>query len=294
MGDAKETWEKRGGAFYLPAGERLQTILKTIEQKETNAALQALVLPGERVDELYWRGLKLIQQPQYFCMAVDAILLADFAQPRPGDEVCDLGAGNGALPLLLWAKEPRAHYTGLELMPKVAALARRNVVYNGLTGHIDIQEGDLKTADQQLGKGRFGLVVSNPPYAKRESGKISATPEVAAARTELHCTLADVVREAAALLRSHGRFALVHRPDRLAEAIHLMSQFGLIPKRLRLVQPQTDKPPILFLLEGIRDGKEGLHVLPTLILRQNGAESPELAAIYARPSQAQKEEETDG
>ena len=237
---------------------------------------------GERIDQLYWRGLKIIQQPQYFCMALDPILLADFTTVKPHDKVVDLGTGNGALPLLLWAKEPQAAFTGLEIMPNTADLAKRNVLFNNLAEHIRIVEGDIKEASLLLPKASFSLVVTNPPYAKKGSGRISPIPEVAAARTELHCTLEDVIRQAAALLNSDGRLAMVHRPDRLAEAIILMERYGVAPKRLRLVQPQQGKPPNMFLLEGVLHGKSGLQILPALILQENGAYRREVEAIFAK------------
>ena len=43
------------------------------------AAYLMLAKDNERIDDLQFRGLKIIQNPEYFCFGTDAVLLADFA-----------------------------------------------------------------------------------------------------------------------------------------------------------------------------------------------------------------------
>jgi len=45
------------------------------------------VHPHERVDDLQFCGLKIIQDPEAFCFGMDAVLLADFAQIRLHEKV---------------------------------------------------------------------------------------------------------------------------------------------------------------------------------------------------------------
>jgi len=235
----------------------------------------------ERIDDLLWRNLKIIQNPKWFCFSLDAVLLAAFAALRPGDWVADLGTGTGVIPLLLCARCKRTNIFGVEIKPEVAEMARRSVALNDLTGHIQIITGDIKDAVSVLGKGRFDLVVSNPPYALAGSGKISDSSIKAAARTEILCTLEDVVREASLLLNSEGRFALVHRPTRLADIISLMRAYRLEPKRMRLVHPGPDKEPNLVLVEGIKNGRKDMQVLPPLfVYKKTGVHSDEMKGIF--------------
>jgi tRNA1(Val) A37 N6-methylase TrmN6 len=240
-----------------------------------------MLTENQRIDDLYWCGLKIIQDDQYFCMALDAVLLADFVKVRPRDKVVDLGTGNGAIPLLLWAKEHNASYTGLELMPKVLELAKANAELNDLQHKIVFRKGDIKKASFLLGKGSYSLVVSNPPYAQVGSGRVSESPEKAAARTEIHCSLEDVVREGAALLNSGGRLALVHRPTRLAEIMQLMFKYGITPKRLRLIYPLADKEPNIVLAEGQKYANLGLSVMPPLVVyKEKQVYTKEMLAIF--------------
>ena len=195
-----------------------------------------------------------------FPLGQDTLLLGRFATLRRGGRVCDLGCGAGALPLLLLARESSLDLSGVELDGEAAALARRNLAENGLSGVI--RTGDLRRVREQFPAGRFDLVVSNPPYFPAGSGESGGS-----ARMELCCTLTQVCAAAAFLLKNGGRFALVHRPERLAGLMEALGQSGLEPKRLQMVQHDRDKPPSV-LVEAVRQGRPGLSVLPTLILNE--------------------------
>lgn len=196
-----------------------------------------------------------------FPLGQDTLLLGRFATLRRGGRVCDLGCGAGALPLLLLARESSLDLSGVELDGEAAALARRNLAENGLSGVI--RTGDLRRVREQFPAGRFDLVVSNPPYFPADSGESGGS-----ARMELCCTLTQVCAAAAFLLKNGGRFALVHRPERLAGLMEALGQSGLEPKRLQMVQHDRDKPPSAVLVEAVRQGRPGLSVLPTLILNE--------------------------
>ena len=196
-----------------------------------------------------------------FPLGQDTLLLGRFATLRRGGRVCDLGCGAGALPLLLLARESSLDLSGVELDGEAAALARRNLAENGLSGVI--RTGDLRRVREQFPAGRFDLVVSNPPYFPAGSGESGGS-----ARVELCCTLTQVCAAAAFLLKNGGRFALVHRPERLAGLMEALGQSGLEPKRLQMVQHDRDKPPSAVLVEAVRQGRPGLSVLPTLILNE--------------------------
>ena len=196
-----------------------------------------------------------------FPLGQDTLLLGRFATLRRGGRVCDLGCGAWALPLLLLARESSLDLSGVELDGEAAALARRNLAENGLSGVI--RTGDLRRVREQFPAGCFDLVVSNPPYFPAGSGESGGS-----ARMELCCTLTQVCAAAAFLLKNGGRFALVHRPERLAGLMEALGQSGLEPKRLQMVQHDRDKPPAAVLVEAVRQGRPGLSVLPTLILNE--------------------------
>ena len=211
------------------------------------------------------------------------MLLADFAAVGGAKRILDLGCGGGVLSVLLALRAPEAFVEGMDVSPEAAALCRRNLAENGLEARSSVREGDLREYRRLFEAGAYDLAVSNPPYFPEGSGYASPDPKRAAARDERSCRLEDVLAAARHALRWGGRFALVHRPERLSEALCAMTAADIEPKRLRMVQPRAGAAPNLFLAEGRRGGKPGLEVLPPLLLEApGGTDSAEVKRIYNR------------
>lgn len=236
---------------------------------------------GERFDDLQRNGLKLIQNEKMFCFGMDAVLLSAFTEVREGENVLDLGTGTGVIPILLSARTPGKHFTGLEINAYSADMASRSVRYNHIEEKVSIVQGDLRKAAQLFPTGSFNVVTSNPPYMPAGHGLTSPNMDKAAARHELLCTLEDVVSAAGAMLPSQGRFCMVHRPFRLPEILNVMSAHHLEPKRMRLVYPTIESEPAMVLLEGLKGGRPRMKVeKPLIIYESPGIYSQEVRALY--------------
>ncbi len=236
---------------------------------------------GERLDDLQCNGLRIIQNEKLFCFGMDAVLLTGFTRVKEGERVLDLGTGTGIIPLLLSAKTKGEHFTGLEISNSSADMARRSVRLNGLEQRIEIIQGDIKEAGELFAPASFDVVTSNPPYMIGQHGLINSDLEKAAARHEILCTLEDVVRAAARLVRSGGRFCLVHRPFRLAEIIRVLSGYRLEPKRMRLVYPYADREPNMVLIESVRGGNPRMTVeKPLIVYEKAGVYTSEIKELY--------------
>ena len=202
----------------------------------------------------YLGSYRLTQSDDYFKLGRDSVLLARFATLRKGWSVCDLGCGVGSLLLLLSQREGDLDRVGIELNPGAAALARQNLADNGLAG--EILPGDLRDRTLLAGD-RFHLVVSNPPYFRAGSGKSGGQ-----ARMDHTCSVAELCQAAGRLARTGGRFALVYRPERLAELFAALKAARWEPKRMQLLAYHRDKAPYAVLVEAVKDGGPGLEILP--------------------------------
>lgn len=243
--------------------------------------MSVTLLEGERLDELHRNGYSIIQNPAKFCFGMDAVLLSGFANVKPGETAIDLGTGTGIIPILLEAKTRGEHFTGLEIQPESADMAMRSVAYNHLEDKIKIEIGNIKDASTQFGASSFHVVTTNPPYMTGQHGLTNPNEAKAIARHEILCTLEDVIRESAKLLKPQGRFYMVHRPFRLAEIMCLMHQYGLEPKRMKLVYPFVDKEPNMVLIEGLRGGKPRITVeKPLIVYQEPGVYTKEIYDIY--------------
>lgn len=239
------------------------------------------LLPGERIDELQRNGYRIIQNPERFCFGMDAVLLSGFARAKKQERCLDLGCGNGIIPILMEAKTEGKHFTGLEIQPESADMARRSVALNGLQDRIDIVEGDIKDASKIFGASSFHVVTTNPPYMTAQHGLTNVYEAKTIARHEVLCNLEDIIRESARLLMPGGRFYMVHRPFRLAEIISLMVQYHMEPKRMRLVYPYVDREPNMVLIEGLRGGKSRMTVeKPLIVYKEPGKYTDEIYDVY--------------
>jgi len=235
---------------------------------------------AERLDDLMANDLKIIQSDEVFCFSMDAVLLAHFCSVPARGNVLDLCTGNGVVPLILTTRT-KARIQGVEIQPRLADMAARNVTLNGLDDRVEIVCGDLRTIHERLGFGRYDLVTVNPPYLPVSAGEPSRNVHYAAARHEIYCTLEDVVRACSRLVKTGGKAAIVHRPFRLIELLGLLRQYGLEPKRIRFVHPRAGAEANMVLVEAIRGGKPEVRLLPPLIVYgEDGRYCPELQRIY--------------
>ena len=242
---------------------------------------QSLLKPNERIDDLQFMRLRIIQSPDAFRFGMDAVLLADFARPRPGSKVCDLGTGTGILPLLLYGRAGRLSCDAVEIQPDAADRARRSMLLNGLEGDIAVHLGNLREIRSLLPHGAYDQVVCNPPYSPEAASLPSPKAPLRAARQEGACTLMDVCAAAAWLLKSRGRFALMLPAHRLPEAFATLRDFRLEPKRLRLVHASAARPARLALMEAMLNVNPGLRVEPPLLVKEaDGTDSQEIRRIY--------------
>ena len=236
---------------------------------------------GERIDDLGVQGWCIIQHEDEFRFSLDAVLLAHFATLRPHARIVDLGCGGGAVALFLLSRGADT-VDGIELNPRLAAMAERTAKLNGLSGRLKLVCGDVGQIKTYAAAGSQDLVVANPPYRMSTSGRVSPTAGVALARHESGAGLREFVQAAAFLLRYRGRFAMIHLPERLVDLCTEMRNADLEPKRLRFVHPFSDRAPRMVLIEAVKGSRpSGLSVLPPLVVYQaRHTYHPEVLSYY--------------
>ncbi|MBE6895856.1 MAG: SAM-dependent methyltransferase [Ruminococcaceae bacterium] len=237
-----------------------------------------------RLDDLCVNGYKIYQDDCGFCFGTDAVLLAWFAGNKKFTKTADLCAGNGVISVILSTHNCCKEARGYEIAQGPFELSKMTADYNKITDKVSFYLRDIRNTavDETFPAGYFDLVTANPPYMTENSGLVSEGIK-GSARTELTCTLSDVVKAASVLLKNGGRFCMINKPDRLTDAICAMREKKIEPKRLMLVSPRCGKKPELFLIEGIKQGKAGLFCEPTLeIYGPDGKYTETLNKIYGK------------
>lgn len=259
------------------------------------------------------RDIRLYQRRRGYRFSLDALLLFDFARLQKAGRIVDLGAGSGIVGLLLAKRYPAANVALVELQDGLYDLALKNIALNGVEDRVRAVKADLREIGKSKkglgpGGGSFDMAVSNPPFRKVTTGRLSLDDERAAARHELTLSLPALVKAASCLVRNRGRFFMVYHPERLPEMFEALVNGGFNPKRLRFVhgRPATDaghesdqSGPAsggrsgpgsygpgphgakMVLVESVRGGSPGLSVEhPLFVYAADGSWSPEVRRIY--------------
>ena len=236
----------------------------------------------ERIDDLEFKGLKIIQSPSCFCFGIDAVLLSDFAKGiKKNSIVADLCSGNGIVSLLLSGKTEAQKFYAVEIQNKIADMASRSIKLNNLQNRIEVLNVDLKNLPSYFSNNFFDAIVCNPPYMKANCGLINECEEKVIARHEILCSLEDVISVSSKLLKNSGAFYMVHRPDRLVDIISLLRKYTLEPKVLQFIQPYNNKSPNLLLIKAVKNGNPSLKLLEPLIVYNNdGSYTDNILKIY--------------
>lgn len=236
-----------------------------------------LLKAGERIDQLYADDIQIIQSPTVFSFSLDAVMLANFpAIPKKG-KIVDLCAGNGAVGLFV-SRKTNAHIYQVELQEKLADMAQRSIQLNKLEEQMTVYPIDLKDSLTKIKGDSVDLLLCNPPYFKNlETGIKNPNPHLAIARHEIQTNLDEVVSMSSRLLKTNGRLAMVHRPDRFLDIIEAMRNNRIAPKKIQFIYPKAGKEANILLIEGIKDGKtDGFKVAPPIITYdENGDYNPE-------------------
>ena len=231
--------------------------------------------------EFLQHDLTLLQSEGVFRLGTDAMVLADFVRLQKGAAVCDLCAGAGAVGMLLLAQDPGLTVTAVELQAEAVSLMEQTAARNGLEERLIPIRGDLREIRSLLPHGSFRHVVCNPPYYPVNSGFHAHSEAQAVARTELCCTMENVLDAAAWLLPTGGTLWLVHKPERLADLLCGLRAHRLEPKVLRLVAHNPAAEPSLVLIKAVMGGKAALEVRPILFLQTpDGSPTEEYRRIY--------------
>ena len=223
---------------------------------------------NERIDDLQYKGLKIIQNKTAFCFGIDSVLLSDFAKEiKNNSKVADLGTGNGIVGLLLCKKTKLNQIIGVEIQEEIADLAKRSVEYNALQKQITIYHNDLKDIYKLVGSSKFDVVTCNPPFFKyASSSNVNESVYQTIARHEVMANLDDIVKVSNILLKDKGTLAMVHRVDRMMEVIDTFKKYHFEIKRLRFVYPKkTSSEALSILIEAKKKGSSGgLKILKPL------------------------------
>ena len=230
---------------------------------------------------LGYQNLKIIQEEKSFRFSLDSVLLPNFVTINKNvKNILDIGTGNAPIPLILSTKT-NANIIGVEIQKKSAYLAQASVQLNHLEKQIKIIQADIRNC--QLETEYFDIITCNPPFFQVKNGShFNDNDAKTIARHEVKLTLSDVLSLARKLLKNQGIIALVHRPERLIDILTEMRKQNIEPKKIQFVYPRQNQNSHILLIEGKKNGKPGLKILPPLFVHnQDGSYTEEIQKYFS-------------
>jgi len=257
-------------------------IMKNLKKRRKN--MDVKLEKNERIDDLEYKGYKIIQNVEGFCYGVDSVLLSDYAREiKKNTKVVDIGSGTGIISILLCAKTELKKIYGIEIQEDVAEMSRRSITLNDLNGRCEILNINIKDVEKYLDKNSFDAVVTNPPYKKENTGLKNIDKKNLISRHEVECNLEDIIEKSKYLLKDLGELFMVHRAERIVDIMCLLRKYNLEPKNIRFVHPKVNEKPNLVLVRAVKYAKPYLKIdNPLYIYGEDGDYTDEIYKIYEK------------
>lgn len=242
----------------------------------------------ERIDDLNIKGLKVIQNTDYFLFGMDSVLLANMVKAKKEDIILDLGTGSMVMPILISAKINSKKIIGVELQKEMCDLAVRNIQLNGLEERLSVIKEDIKNIAEIrkeviniTGKDKVDIVISNPPYKMVGTGSESSGNVKYIARHEVKLSLEDIFKTASKLLKNKGKLYMVHKPERMVDLLSFGRKYKLEAKNIKLLQPNKNKRPSIVIIEYVLGGGNECKIEPVIMeYNEYGEYTEEILKIY--------------
>ena len=246
--------------------------------------MDIILKENERIDNLEFNNLKIIQNKKRFCFGIDSVLISNFVKGVKDDaKILDLGSGTGIISILLAGKKCLKNITGVEIQKEVAEMSQRSIELNNLQRNIKIINDDIKNLNKYFKKCEIDAIVTNPPYQKNKTGLKNEDEYKLTSRHEVKCNLEDIIKVSSELLKDKGKFFMVHRAERIADIMFLLKKYKMEPKELQIVCSNKNTKPKLVLIEAVKNANEFLKVNNILyVYNDDGNYTDEILKIYGK------------
>ncbi len=214
----------------------------------------------------------------------DAVFLAACMHKVEGT-VLDMGAGAGAVGLMVAQLAPRAHVVLAERDPTMLECCARSLdEHPTLANRVEIVDVDLLAPEPErmqagLQRALYDHVVSNPPY--RKAGHVRTNPAKEAAHVVSDASLEGWMRTAASVLRPGGTLTLIFAADGLMDLMTAFTgRFGAVA--ILGLHPRKGAPAERLLIRAVKGRRTPPRILPGLVLHEpDGRYTQDALAILA-------------
>jgi tRNA1(Val) A37 N6-methylase TrmN6 len=235
-------------------------------------------------DTLIWPDLKLVQPRKGYRYGLDTVVRSRLVKNKKDADLLEIGSGSGVALFIIARRGGFRSLTGIEIDKELYCASLKNLETNRASSRIKFVHGDIRKYSLSCKK-KFEIIISNPPFYGKGSGRLSKDSRERGARHELSLNLAQMLDCTTRLLSQKGSLYLVYNSDRTGEVIHELYQRKIMPKVLMPVYPKHPKDSNLIWLKAVNNAKSGLKLIgPLVCYDQSGRKTAEYGAFYKKNS----------
>lgn len=232
---------------------------------------------------LGYKDINIVQDNDMFKFSLDSILLPNFVSiNKTCKKILDIGTGNAPIPLILSTKT-NAHIDCVEIQKEVYEMGKESIQINKKDDQISIYNENINEFYRKIEADTYDIITCNPPYFKVSSDShINKNDYKSLARHEITLNLEQLLKISRKLLKNGGILAVVHRPERLIDTLTIMRENNIEPKKIQYIYPKKGKEANILLVEGKKNGNEGLKVLePLYVYDEKGNYTSEVMQYFS-------------
>ncbi len=218
-------------------------------------------------------GSIIIKQPKYgYRINSDSIFLAAATPGTEKNRILDIGAGTGAISLVLAKRPEKLDIFAVENFPAHLELLKENIIINQLTGQITVIDSDISNLGCVFSGKKFDHIVTNPPFYEK---KVNQLPNNLGKRVAFHeskVSLKEWIRYCVDLLKIGGSFTLIIPYYRYHEIISVFSEIFFTLRVLNLL-PREGEYPKRVIVQGWLKGDERVKKIYSFELHQKETNS---------------------
>lgn len=205
---------------------------------------------------------------------MDPVILAAQVMPRSGCKIIDIGCGCGIIPLILGFRHRNVQIIGIEIQSQLAELAIKNIHENQMSDRIQVLNKDIRSTtsfDIQSydNQGLADIIVSNPPYKRKGTGRLNPNTQQAIARHEIRLELSQFLSSARRLLKPRGQILFIFPASRLQDIVPGLMSHNFQLDWIQFIHTKKNKTAKLILVSGLKEGHGNCIVRPPLYIYDN-------------------------
>jgi tRNA1(Val) A37 N6-methylase TrmN6 len=230
-----------------------------------------MIRQGVTEDAFLGGKLRLCQPKSGHRAGHDAMLLSAATPARSGDRVVELGAGIGAAGLAIARRVPSVKLVLVEIEEKLAELARRNALSNGIAAEtivLDVTSGSRAFVSVGLAPDSADVVLMNPPFNDFSRHRASPDRTRQIAHVATASTLDDWIGAGRRILKTGGFLVMIWRADGIAEVLAALGR-GFGGLAILPVHADVTSPAIRVLVRAVKGRKAPTRLEPALILNDD-------------------------